>query len=166
MQVTIDACRRRIGSCAAMMVAGALVFAPSALAATAPIYKCVDASLGLIYTDQQCKGGEQIDIHPGDADPAAAARLAKARDDIDRRASARLVEERRAAAQKEFTEASRREREAAPAPDVTAYDSDVQTWYPAYLPARAGHPRANTLPRHTAAPRGFAPHGPFVVPRS
>ena len=142
MQVTINAGRRGIGSCATMMVAGALVFAPGAFAATAPIYKCLDASLGLIYTDQQCKGGQQIDIHPGDADPAAATRLAKARDDIERRAAARLVEERRAAAQKEFTEASRREREAAPDPDVTAYDSDAQIWYPAYLPARARHRRS------------------------
>lgn len=169
MQVTVNAGHRRIASrvvTIVAIVAGALFFAPPAFAATAPIYKCLDASLGLVYTDQQCKGGQQIDIHPGDEDPAASTRLAKARDDIERRAAARLVEERRAAAQKEFTDASRLEREAAPAPDVTAYDSDAQAWYPAYLPARARHPRAHTPPPRTAMPRGFAPHGPFAVPRS
>ncbi len=166
MQVTINAGHRRIASRAAMMVAAALVFTPAVFATTTPIYKCLDASLGLVYTDQQCKGGQQVVIHPGDADPTASARLAKARDDIERRAAARFVEERRAATQKEFTDASRLEREAAPALDVTAYDFDAQAWYPAYMPARARHPRAHRPPSPAATPRGFAPHGPFVVPRS
>ena len=54
---------------AAMIAAGALVLATSvADAATASIYKCLGANLVVIYTDQPCKGGEQLDIRAGDAE--------------------------------------------------------------------------------------------------
>src|ERR1700704_4800437 len=95
---------------AAMIAAGALVLATClADAAEASIYKCLGANLALIYTDQPCKGGEQLDIHAGDADPAAVAQLQRARDQLDRSAAARIVDERRTAAQRELAAWARRE---------------------------------------------------------
>jgi hypothetical protein len=95
---------------AAMIAAGALVLASCvADAATASIYKCLGANLALIYTDQPCKGGEQLDIHAGDADPAAVAQLQRARDQLDRSAAARIVDERRTAAQRDLAALARRE---------------------------------------------------------
>jgi hypothetical protein len=70
-------------------------------AATVPIYKCLDKNLGLLYTDQPCKDGEQLDIRPGDADPAAVARLERQRDALDQSAAQRIADLRRAAAVRE-----------------------------------------------------------------
>src|SRR6202140_2933619 len=109
---------------AAMIAAGALVLASCVADATASIYKCLGANLALIYTDQPCKGGEQLDIHAGDADPAAVAQLQRARDQLDRSAAARIVDERRTAAQRELAALARREqdedRSAAYEPDYSA----------------------------------------------
>ena len=55
----------------------------NAAAATSPIYKCFDRHLALVYTDVPCKDGEQLDVRPGDADPAAMARLDRERDALD-----------------------------------------------------------------------------------
>src|ERR1700681_458463 len=69
---------------AAMIAASALVLASCvADGATASIYKSISVNLALIYTDQPCKGGEQHDIHAGDADPAAVAQLQRARQQPD-----------------------------------------------------------------------------------
>jgi hypothetical protein len=156
---------------AAMIAAGALVLASCvADAATASIYKCLGVNLALIYTDQPCKGGEQLDIHAGDADPAAVARLQRARDQLDRSAAARVVEERRTAAQRDLAALARREgdedRSAAYEPDYSASPyNDSLLWYPAFVPMRSAHPPRRHPPR-TAARRGFAPNPPYVVPRS
>src|SRR6202158_4858725 len=87
---------------AAMIATGALVLATGVVgvadAATAPIYKCLGNDLGMIYTDQPCKGGERLNVHAGDPDPTAVARLQSARDQLDRSAAARLAEERRGGA--------------------------------------------------------------------
>ena len=156
---------------AAMIAAGALVLATSvADAATASIYKCLGANLVVIYTDQPCKGGEQLDIRAGDADPAAVAQLQRARDQLDRSAAARVVEERHTAAQRDLAALARRERDedrSAPyGPDGSAspYD-DALLWYPAFVPMHSAHLRRPHPPR-TAAPRSFAPNPPYVVPRS
>src|ERR1700719_1949135 len=140
---------------AAMIAAVALVLAAGvADAATASIYKCLGANLALIYTDQPCKGGERLDIHAGDADPAAVAQLQRARDQLDRSAAARIVDERRTAAQRELAALARREhdehRSAAHGADYSAarYDSALLC-YPAFVPMRwAPPPRAH--PRRTA----------------
>jgi hypothetical protein len=50
------------------------------LAAKTPIYKCLDKNLGLLYTDEPCKDGEQLNIRAGDADSAAVARPERQRD--------------------------------------------------------------------------------------
>jgi len=62
-----------------------------------PIYKCVDKSAGIVYTDIPCKDGERMnDLRAGNADPAAIARLDREREAWDRSAGQRLSEERRA----------------------------------------------------------------------
>src|ERR1700692_1237311 len=132
---------------AAMIAPGALVLAIDVPdAATASIYKCLGANLAVIYTDQPCKGGEQLDIRAGDADPAAVVRLQRARDQLDRSAAARIVEERRAAAQRELAALARRQRDedrgAADAADYSAaaspYDYSL-LWYPAFRPMHPPH---------------------------
>jgi hypothetical protein len=156
---------------AAMIAAGALVLATSvADAATASIYKCLGANLTFTYTDQPCKGGEPLDIHAGDADPAAVAQLQRARDQLDRSAAARIVEERRTAAQRDLAALMRRERDedrsAAYEPDYSASPYDYSLlWYPAFVPMHSAHLQRPHPPR-TAAPRSFAPSPPYLVPRS
>jgi len=67
----------------------------SALAATEPIYKCVDANQRVAYTDIPCGNGEQLDIHAGEADPTAMARLQRERDRLDQSAARRIAEQQR-----------------------------------------------------------------------
>jgi Domain of unknown function (DUF4124) len=156
---------------AAMIAAGALVLASCvADAAAASIYKCLGASLVLIYTDQPCKGGEQLDIHAGDADPAAVAKLQRARDQLDRSAAVRIADERRTAAQRELAALARREQDD---DRSAAYDADYSAspydyallWYPAFVPMRSAHP-PQAHPRRSAVRRSFAPNPPYIVPRS
>ena len=161
----------RHGKSAAAVIALLIFSIGIAGAATAPIYKCLAKDLGLIYTDQPCKGGAVLDIHPGDVDPAAVARLQGAREMLDRSATARLAEEQRAAAQKELAAMARRqmdeERSAADAAYSAAlspYDPSL-SWYPGTGQMRPPHPPRPHPPR-TSAPHGFAPNPPFAVPRS
>jgi hypothetical protein len=158
---------------AAMIATGVLVLAAGAVgvavAATAPIYKCLGNDLGMIYTDQPCKGGERLDVHAGDPDPAAVARLQSARDQLDRSAAARLAEERRAATQRDLAAWARRQREEdRSATDDTAalspYDYSLP-YYSGLVPMHPRHPSRPHPPR-AAAPRHFAPTPPYVVPRS
>jgi len=66
-------------------------------AAALPIYKCMDKSAGIVYTDIPCKDGERMnDLRAGNADPAAIARLDREREAWDRSTAQRLAEERRA----------------------------------------------------------------------
>jgi hypothetical protein len=79
-----------------MAILGLALLAPgSSVAATTPIYKCVDAHLGLLYTDEPCKDGEAMNIRAGDADPAAVARLDRERDALDKSAAQRIAAQRR-----------------------------------------------------------------------
>jgi hypothetical protein len=158
---------------AAMIARGALVLATGvvgvAVAATAPIYKCLGNDLGMIYTDQPCKGGERLDIHAGDPDPAAVERLQSARDQLDRSAAARLAEERRAAAQRDLAAWARRQREedriaSEDTAAVSPYDYSLP-YYSGLVPMHPRHPPRPHPPR-AAAPRHFAPSPPYVVPRS
>jgi hypothetical protein len=161
---------------AAMIATGALVLATGAVgvadAATAPIYKCLGNNLGLIYTDQPCKGGERLDVHAGDADPAAVARLQSARDQLDRSAAARRLEERRAATRRDLAAWARRQREkdriAADASEdadaLSPYDYSLP-WYSGLVPMHPRHP-PRPHPPPAAPPRHFAPTPPYVVPRS
>jgi hypothetical protein len=174
MNVTLEPLHGHSKPAAAVIAVAILIFAiDTAGAATAPIYKCVGKDLGLIYTDQPCKGGEQLEIHAGDVDPAAVARLQGARDMLDRGAAARLAEEQRAAAQKALAAMARRQQDeersatdAAYSAALSPYDQPL-SWYPGTGQMHRPHPH----PPHPHAPRStashsFAPNPPFVVHRS
>jgi len=75
-----------------------IMLAGSGWADAAPIYKCLDRNLGLVYTDLPCQDGEQLDIRPGTADPRAVARLEHERDALDQSPSERAADDRSAAA--------------------------------------------------------------------
>ena len=155
-----------------MAVVGALLGTPAAIAATATVYKCVDQHLGLVYTDQPCKGGQQLDIRPGESDPVATARLERVREELDRSAAARIVDLRRLAAQKELAAVTRQQRDqdraAAVADSGLTYSSADVPWYPVFLPAYRWH---SPRPRHQPSPPSSAtdnkaPNPPYLVPRS
>ena len=169
--MTAKPIHRRSKPAVAVIAAGALLVATGVGdAASAPIYKCLGSNLGLIYTDQPCKDGERLDIHAGDADPAAAARLQDARDQLDKSAAARIVEERRVAAQRDFVALLRQQRdEDISAASVSDYSTALSPydysmlWYPGFVPSHPPRPLPHP-PR--PAPRSFAPNPPYIVPRS
>lgn len=138
----------------------------SGWAATAPIYKCFDKNLGLVYTDKPCRDGERLDVRAGDADPAAVAWLDRQRGALDQSAAQRLADQRRSAAAEELMSRPPYE----PVAQSGSYD-----YVPAYLadygfssyPFMHRHPMRVQQPRlrHMHHNRHFAPHPPFVVPR-
>jgi hypothetical protein len=148
----------------ALIVLGLLLLAPaSSSAATTPIYKCLDKNLGLLYTDQPCKDGELLDIRAGDADPAAVARLERARDALDQSAAQRIADERRAAAQRDLAAAYAGGVEPSPY-DYTAnmpYDYGVGWGYPGF--GRHHPPRSR--PHRPMEPRRLALVPPQMAPR-
>jgi hypothetical protein len=137
--------------------------ASSGWAATTPIYKCFDKNLGLLYTDEPCKDGEQLNIRAGDADAAAVARLERQRDALDQSAAQRMADQRRAAA--EGNGASRLRYEPVEDRESSdygpAYDSDYGFLsYPVmrHHPVRSRHPKLHHM-------RHIAPPAPHLVPR-
>lgn len=89
--------RHGVQCCWALVSSLALLGATAAAAASTPIYKCFDKSLALVYTDEPCKDGERVDVRAGDADPAAVARVERARDALDASIAQRIADQRRAA---------------------------------------------------------------------
>lgn len=169
MDKTLKPSPRRSLAAAAAIALAALIF--SADAVSVSIYKCVGKDAGPVYTDQPCKGGAVLDIHPGDVDPEAVARLQVARDSLDRAAAARIAEEQRQAARRDLEAMSRRQQEEERLAAETEYNDYVSPydsylgWYPGTGQMRPRHPpRPRPLP--TPTPHGFAPNPPFVVPRS
>ena len=69
--------------------------APSATAAVTTVYKCFDRSLGVVYTDQPCRG-EQLDIEAGRVDQNAIAELQREREALSRAVAQRIADNRRA----------------------------------------------------------------------
>jgi hypothetical protein len=138
-----------------------VVLTAGSWAATTPIYKCLDKNLGLVYTDQPCKEGEQLDIRPGDADPAAVARLERQRDALDQSASQRIADLRRAAAEGERASRLRYEPlgERGSYDDGPAYVSDYGIVSHRFMHRQAMGPRPKPRMRH------FAPPPPYFVPR-
>jgi hypothetical protein len=120
--------------------------------AATTIYKC----FSLLYTDEPCKDGEQLNIRAGDADPVAVARLERERDALEQSAARRTAE-------------TRRDTDLAyvPVEEGGSYDQG-----PAYVsaygfgsspfmqhhPMRPRQPKAHHM-RHQAR------HPPFIVPR-
>jgi hypothetical protein len=103
-----------------------IVVMSSVAAANTPIYKCRDAHGGLLYTDTPCQGGEQLNLKPGVADPAAILRLERAQAALDEVAAKRRADEA-LALEESKKEAERLLREQA------AAQRRVMTWvYPPY----------------------------------
>jgi hypothetical protein len=159
------------GTRALAMIAGTMlaVALGTSGAASAPIYKCTGTDRSLVYTDQPCKGGEILDVHPGEVDRDAVARLQVARDMLDRGAAARIAAEQRDAELRAFAAVGQRQRDedrAAMEADasISPYDSYAGFWYPGTGQVRRPHPPHERPPRPT--PHGVAPKPPFVVPRS
>src|ERR1700755_2120798 len=63
-------------------------------AAVPTVYKCFDRNLGVLYTDQPCRG-EQLSIEGGSIDPVAVAELQREREAVARAAAQRVAELRR-----------------------------------------------------------------------
>jgi hypothetical protein len=142
------------------LFAGLLLGTGVAQAANAPIYKCFDQHLGLVYTDVPCKDGEQVDLRAGDADPAAVARLERERELLSLAAAQRLADERRAALQIDLADRSRPVAVEANAPDASA---DYSYGYPAFAYAPKAHRRHH---QHRPFEKSrFAPPPPYIVPR-
>ena len=131
----------------------------SSLAATAPIYKCIDANLRVMYTDVHCKNGEQLSIRAGEADPAAVARLQRERDALDQSAAQRIADQQGQsvwAGQYTTTDDYRPEFE------LPTYDYGAVWWLPGV--ARPHPPKARGPKLHD--PRRLVPMLPSVaVPR-
>ncbi|MFO1312773.1 MAG: hypothetical protein U1F41_12000 [Burkholderiales bacterium] len=78
----------------AALAALALGAALPASAAVTTVYKCFDRNLGVLYTDQPCRG-EQLEIEAGHADPAALAELQREREALSRAMAQRIADNRR-----------------------------------------------------------------------
>jgi hypothetical protein len=149
------------GGCLALCLA--VLFAGRAWAAATPIYKCLDRNLGLLYTDQPCKEGEQMDIRAGDPDPAAVARLDRERDALDQSAAQRMLDDSRNA----FLAAREMGPGYGPPEDEASYDDGlaygggfgfVSSPFLLHHPKKPRHPTS-----HPVHP--FAPHPPLMAPR-
>ena len=112
-----------------------------AAAAPAPIYKCFDRHLAVVYTDLPCKDGEQLDLRAGNADPAAVARLERERDALDRSSAQRITDLRRAALERQqYVVEPNYAPNYAPNYDATAY-ADMAGYFPYGYAAFAGVPQ-------------------------
>lgn len=163
--------RAAYGLGSALRIAGALalmgVFAPNAIAAAAPIYKCFDKSLSVVYTDLPCKDGEVVDIRPGSADPAALARLERERDALDRSSAQRVIDLRRAELDRSIAQANNYY--PAYAPDYAGgYDGDSYADYGGFFPYGYGVPTGAGRNRSSAHDRPFDRRGArqHVVPNA
>jgi hypothetical protein len=137
--------------------------AGSGWAGAAPIYKCFDKNLGLVYTDEPCRDGERLNVRAGDADPAAVAWLERQRDALDQSAAQRLADQRRTATAGDLT--SRLQYDAVDQRGSYDYEPAYITDY-GFLP----YPFMHRHPMRPRQPRlhhmrHFAPPPPYVVPR-
>jgi hypothetical protein len=82
-------------------LAGLSLVASPAPAAVTTVYKCFDARLNVVYTDQPCRG-EQLDIELGTVDHARVAELAREREAVSRAIAQRIAENNRAAAARAY----------------------------------------------------------------
>ena len=150
------------GACCALCLAVLLV--GECRADATPIYKCLDRNLGLLYTDQPCKEGEQLDLRAGDPDPAAIARLDRERDALDQSADRRIADNNRyafLAAHDMGMAYMPPPDEGAPYDDGPAYGIGFGFVSNPFLPHRPRKPRP---PKSHPVPP-FAPHPPLAAPR-
>lgn len=129
----------------------------SSLAATDPIYKCIE-DLRVVYTDVPCRNGEQLNIRAGEADPAAMARLQRERDLLDQSAAQRIAAQQR---QRDWSTRYVTE-DFQPGYDMPPYDYGGVWWLPGV--ARPHPPKPRGPKAH--GPRRSAPMSPSVqMPR-
>jgi hypothetical protein len=142
------------------LAALSLALATSARSANTIVYRCLDAHLGVVYTDVACKEGEGFEIRAGEADPAAVARLERLREALDQSLVQRLGDERRLAAQTVIAPAAYRDNEEVPSDGYGSYYTYPVAGYVATRP----HPLHKRPPRDLRQ-RGGAPSPPYFIPR-
>ena len=133
------------------------------LAATTTVYKCFDKNLGVLYTDQPCKG-EQMDIRAGDPDPVAVAELQREREALSRSAAQRIADNRRAALERDYVA----QPAYAPVEALPAYAGAEGYYYGGYgvgpySTAHRGRPPMHDARR--ADRERFVPNPPRGLPR-
>jgi len=116
-----------------------------AAGADAQVYKCTQPNGTVLYTDVPCKGGAAVDIRLGPADPAAPARLARARAELDAIAAQRRAEEEIAAARREELNRLHLEAEAEQGPPAPLADYPDLGYGAGYGPSN-GHPHRRGSP--------------------
>jgi hypothetical protein len=150
---------------AAWVAVGMLaVTSVGAQSGTSTIYKCFDRNLGVLYTDQPCRG-ERLEIRAGDADPNAVAALERERDALSRSMGQRIADQRRAA-----LDAQRAVYGAYPAPPDQSVYAGSDVYYAAgwgYAPYYGAKPlrqpdRRADEPRDRAS---YVPNPPRGLPR-
>jgi hypothetical protein len=152
-----------VAGCALLLLSFIVLPTVRVAAATTPIYKCFDKNLGLLYTDEPCKDGELLNLRAGDADPAAVARLERARDALDQSAAERIADNRRAATQRDLALWYANQDPRIAYGDLAAnaaYDYGMAWWFPGFAHF---HPRSRA-PR-PLEPRHFAIQPRHMVPR-
>ena len=112
-----------------------------AIGAHGPIYRCTQADGTLLYADNPCDGGSLVDIQPGQADPDAKERLARAQADLNRAADRRANEQAAAARNEELAQLRRQseaaQRMAEPVNNASdTYYGDGSNAYGPYSPRR------------------------------
>jgi hypothetical protein len=141
----------------------AMASAPAWATATT-VYKCFDKNLGVLYTDEPCRG-EHMNIRAGDADPIAVAELQREREALSRSSAQRIADYRRAALDREYAAA---QRAYGPPEGVPAY-SGADGYYPAgygVVPYSTAH--RDRAPKHDARRfdhKRFVPNPPRGLPR-
>ena len=150
---------------AAWLAFGTLAIAGvGAHAGTSTIYKCFDRNLGVLYTDQPCKG-EQLEVRAGDADPNAVAALERERDALSRSIAQRIADQRRTT-----LDAQRAVEWVYPAPPDPRVYAANDVYYPAgwgYVPRSTARP-SRQPDRRTDEPRdraSYVPNPPRGLPR-
>ncbi len=146
-------------------VALALSASTASRAAGTVVYRCLDAHLSVVYTDVPCKDGAPFDVHTGEVDAAAVAKLERARDALDQSAAQRISDERRLAGQKELF-AAQLPRAAGDGYNGEDMLADGAYTYPisGFAPVRPHPPRHRA--KRPSTPRGGAPSPPYIVPRT
>ena len=164
MKTAVELSRGWLRSAAWLSVGALACAGVDADAGTSTIYKCFDRNLGVLYTDQPCKG-EQLEIRAGDADPSAVAALERERDALSRSMAQRIADQRRAA-----LDAQRAVEWVYPVrPDPNVYAAN-DVYYPAgwgFAPYAAGKP-PRPADRRTDERRNrasYVPNPPRGLPR-
>jgi hypothetical protein len=127
-----------------------------AAGADAQVYKCSQPNGTVLYTDRSCKGGTAMDIRLGPTDPAAPARLAHARAELEAAATQRRADEEIAATRREDLNRLHLEAEAEAEQEPAAPPADYPyvPYGSMYGPSKA-HGRGSPSRQHqdTLAPR-------------